>query len=440
MMERNKKFFKQIRSSFFFKVTGLGISFLLTRLMLDYLGIEKYGMWSVILSFVNWVIYFDLGIANGIKNKVAESLANENFQDAREFISTGYVVLLLFSIVVYSSFYVISNFINWQTVFNLYSIDNNELIMILRIILFFILLNFILSIINAVFSATQKASLIVVNQFITNLLALFAVLILIYFTNSNNLLNISFSYGFTLVLSNALMTIYFYKKNSNLKPAVKSYRNSKVKSISTLGFKFFLLQLTILFILTTDRFIITQLLGPGCVTKYDILYKYFGALLIIHSIINTPLWSMYTEAYVKKDHEWLSKTLLKMIKLSLGYLLLLIVMIVFADFVMKLWINNPNIELNLTNYIYMSVMILLLAWYSIFAYFSNGIEKVGLQFYASLTGAFINIPLSILFVKYFKMDLNGVLLATISSLLIYSVLGPINAFKEIRRLKNSTIN
>jgi len=232
--------------------------------------------------------------------------------------------------------------------------------------------------------------------------------------------------------------MWFYQRNPIFSPRIQLFDTAKIKSISALGINFFFLQLTIFFILTTDKFIITQLLGPSEVTTYDILYKYFGAILIIHNIVNGPLWSMYTEAYVKNDHVWIENILIKMLKLSLGYIGILIAMILAADFLITIWLNN-NIHFSLSNYIYMSVMLLFLVWHSIFAYFTNGIEKTRVQLYTTAFGALINIPLSVLFVHYFAMGLNGVILATIVSLSIFGVFGPLQALKEIKLMKSSLI-
>ena len=433
-IKRNKNFAKQVKLSLVFRVLAILISFVLVRYMLEYLGTEKYGIWSVILSFMTWVLFFDLGIANGVKNKVAESLAKNNFKDAKEYISTGYVILLLFCIVIYSVLYIVFGFIDWQTVFNTTSVNSEELTKILRIVLFFILLDFILSIITAVFNATQKTSFIVFNQFLSNFFSLIMVLLLLHFSDAN-LLYLSISYGVVLVSTNLILSVWFYKRNMDLSPNCKYYKKEKVKDISSLGMKFFLLQLTIFFMLTTDRIIITQLLGPSIVTNYDILYKYFGAILILHNLFNGPLWSMYTEAYVKNDHKWISETLLKMTKLFSAYIAILLVLIVFADLIIEIWLDNPLLVFTLSNYIYVSIMILALAWHNVFAYFTNGIEKTKVQLYATLFGALINIPLSIVFVKYLDMGLNGVLLATIISLLIFGILGPIQALKEIKCMR-----
>ena len=434
MKNRNINFVKQLKLSFLFKILSVCISFLLVRYMLQYLGVELYGIWAVLLTFINWIIFFDFGISNGVKNKVALCLSKDDFFGAREYISTGYIILFIFSLIVYIIFFLISDFINWQIIFNTHIIANKEFTLITNTILLFILLNFVLSIISSVLNAIQKASIIVLQQFLSQLFALIFILILINFTNKS-IIYIAMSYGISLLLSNILITIYFYKKNTKLIPDISNFRRNKTKSILSLGMKFFYLQLTIMLILSTDTIIITQLLDSTYVTKYDILLKYFGALMILHNVINTPLWSMYTEAYSKNDYNWISNILKKMVLLMIAYLAIGSLLYFYRDILFDLWLGQANLNITDMNYIYMFIMTCILIWYTTFAYFTNGINKTNNQMISATIGVIINIPLSIYFVKYLSMGLNGVMLATIISLSVFGFTGVIQAIYEIKLMK-----
>ena len=431
---KNLNLLKQIKSSFLYKIFAVIFSFVLIRLMVQYLGIEQYGIWSVLLTFINFVLFFDLGITNGIKNKVSISLSNNNKLEAQEYVSTGYIILFILTSFIYIIYYICSFYIDWQSVFNTSIVENDTLRQVVSISLFFILLNFVLSVISALYNATQNASFIVLNQLLTQFISLSLVSILFLFTKEN-IVYIAISYGISLILSNSLLSIYFYSKHTYLLPKIKLFKIDKIKSILTLGIKFFILQLTIFIILSTDKILITQLLGTSYVTSYDILYKYFSIITITHGIINTPLWSMYTEAYEKNDYIWIEQILKKMVGMMLIYMSISFILYIAADGFIPMWIANNDLILNSSNYIFMSILILFLVWYSIFAYFTNGINKTKIQLYSALLGAVINIPLAILFVKYLNMELNGILLSTIISLSIFGITGPIQAYKEIKLMK-----
>lgn len=437
--QRTINYNKQISYSFIYKILSIFFSFLIIRFMFQYLGIELYGVWSVLLVFISWIIFFDFGIANGIKNKVSQSLANDDILSARQYISTGYITLFIFVLTIYLLFFVISFSINWQQIFNIYSISNKEILMLMQIVILLLLLNFVLSIISAIFNAVQKSSLVVLNQFISQAISFLFVLFLTYFTDTSIIL-LGTTYASSLLISNIILSVWFFNKNHNLVPSIKYFEFSKLKSIISLGATFFILQLTILVILSTDKFIITQLLGPAEVSRYDILFKYFSVIGVLHSIINAPLWSIYTEAHQKNDYLWISNTIKKMVKIFILYIFLSIILILLGDFIINIWINNDSISFSLSNYIYMAILALFLAWHTIFAYFTNGINKTKVQLYTTGIGAIINIPLSIFFVKYLGLGLNGILLATILSLIIFAIAGPIQTIYEIKSMKRMKNN
>ncbi len=431
---RSINLIQQLKRSFFFKIFSVVLSFLLVRFLLKYLEIEDYGLWAVVLSFLHWVIFFDLGIANGVKNKLAEALSNNKVEEAKKYLTTGYLALLAFASVIYLIVFALSDFINWKVLLNSSKYDNEYLGDLVLIVLFFTLANFVLSLINAVFNAIQKASLVVVNQFIFQLLALSVVVLLIRFTSSN-LHYLALGYGMSMFFANIGLSIWFYTTNKQLRPNLRYFEPSLLRPILSLGLRFFMLQTTMMIILTTDRFILLQLADSEEVTRYDIIFRFFNLLMIMHTLINAPLWSMYTEVYEKKDYDWLEKTMKNLIRLTGGYIVILTIMVILGDFVIRLWIGKGDLGLSMSNYIFMATLVLFSIVHSILAYFTNGIAKTRLQLTTSLIGAIINIPLSIVFVKHYQLGLNGVILATIISLSLFCFTGPFQVAKEIRSLK-----
>jgi len=431
MSKRSTNYKKQIKFSLIYKLFALVSSFLVVRYSLEFLGIDQYGLWSLILAFINWMLFFDLGMANGVKNHVSKSLANDDIEDAQIYISTGYISLLIFSSVVYIILFISSFFVNWQIIFHTEIVTNSNLQITILTASFFILFNFVLSIIIAVFNATQNTSFIVLNQFFTQTLSLILIYILNIYADTN-LIYMAIAYGFSIVLINISISTWFYKKNIFLVPSFIKFKKEKIQPILSLGGKFFILQMTVLILMYSDRMIITHLLTLKDVTTYDLLYKYFSTLLILHGIINTPLWSMYTEAYEKKDYEWIKKIFRKLNLLLLLYILIALIMIYFGQEFILLWTGNSEINIQLSNYLYMGLLVVTMIWHSIYAYFLNGIEKLNIQIVATVIAAIVNIPLSIYLVKYQAMGLNGILLSTVLSLLIFNISGTIQTYSIMK--------
>jgi O-antigen/teichoic acid export membrane protein len=72
--ERSVRANKNIALSFFLKVLNVAIQFLFVPILLGYLSPIKYGVWVTIGSVINWLYFFDVGLGNGLRNRLAEAL------------------------------------------------------------------------------------------------------------------------------------------------------------------------------------------------------------------------------------------------------------------------------------------------------------------------------------------------------------------------------
>lgn len=221
---RSKNYLKQIKGSFFFKGLTIFASFLSIPLMIKYLGIEQYGVWSTLLSIVSWIVLFDIGIGNGLRNKISEALAKENKVEVHKYISTAYTMIGGISVILILIFLLVSKYIPWQKVFNIYSTSNSELQNVVTITAIFLFLNFWISLINQVFNGFQKTSLVVFNQFLSNIFSLFAVFILYTFYETS-LIKLAFAYGISLLSSSLILSFWFYRKNKEYIPQIKSFNS-----------------------------------------------------------------------------------------------------------------------------------------------------------------------------------------------------------------------
>ena len=64
-------------------------------LTLDYVDNECYGVWLALSSMVVWISFFDIGINNGLRNKLTAALAHNDYNLGRKYVSTTYAILFL---------------------------------------------------------------------------------------------------------------------------------------------------------------------------------------------------------------------------------------------------------------------------------------------------------------------------------------------------------
>lgn len=88
-------------------------------------------------------------------------------------------------------------------------------------------------------------------------------------------------------------------------PTPSFFERSKIKEIVILGSKFFWIQLTTLLLFQSNNLIIAHTCGNTSVAEYNIAYKYIGLIEMAFMIIMTPFWSAATDAYARKDYQWI---------------------------------------------------------------------------------------------------------------------------------------
>jgi O-antigen/teichoic acid export membrane protein len=430
-VDRTTRYFSQVKKSFIYRLVAVGVVFITTPLLVNHLGYEVYGIWSTLFTIVSWIIFFDLGVGNSLRNKVAGALLKGNHAEARDFISSAYVVISLWVALIIVIAIPISLIISWQEVFNTKLVEEAELRMSMQAGTLLFLLNFWIGLVAPLLGATHKSEMIGFGQFIANLIWLMSLFVCIKLQIDSLFWLIVF-YGISLLLSNILLTLKFFKLYPSLIPDLKKGK-LYLKSMLSGGFEFFIIQIAALVIFSTDRLIIIQLLGPSQVTVYDIMFKLFSIVTFAHSILSAPLWSSYTEAYKLRDKAWLKEMFIKQLKIFLFIILVTILLALFSPFIIDIWIGK-DFEVTYPLIVSMAIMTILIMWSNIFAIFINGVGRLRVQTYTAIVAMVTNIPLSIFFVTYFNLGVSGVVLATIISLLISAVLLPMQVFAIVNEL------
>ncbi|KRW64905.1 hypothetical protein AO729_07900 [Pseudomonas sp. TTU2014-066ASC] len=428
---RTTNYLKQLRGSVLYKAGAILATFLAMPLMVRYLGVEVFGIWATMLTLVSWVMLFDLGIGNGLKNKVAESLARNDRAAAASYVSTAYVAIGSVSLVLLLALVVISGWLPWQVIFNTLAVSDAVLQEAVITLACFVFINFWISLVNQVFHGLQSSAYVVLGQFVSNALALLLVFALYLFAASS-LTHMVWAFGLALIAANVTLSLILFRQHRELFPSVLAFDRGKVGSLLSLGVKFFVVQFAVIVIFMTDKILISQLLGPAEVTPYEVLFKLFSLFTVAQGLILAPLWPAYSDAYARSDLEWIRKQLKKQIILAFALLLSAVAAACLGPLIVHLWMGDA-VNVSRPLYFMFALFIGLSVWNNVFAYFVNAIGKLSVQLVTALLAACLNIPLSIFFVRDCGMGAEGVLLATVASLSIYGLVGPLEVYKLTRK-------
>lgn len=433
--ERTRNYLHQIKGALVYKAVAMLASFLAIPMMIRYLGQEQFGVWSTLLTVMSWIVFFDLGVGNGLRNKVAEALAKNDNVEAANYIASGYSLIGLIALVLWALVTGVSFFVPWQAVFNIQAIPETTLRLTVQVAVFFVVLNFWIGLISAILGAVQKTAMTALSQLVSNVFALLFVFVLTKTTDAT-ITYLALAYGISLVIANIGLSWWFYQGHPELRP--KPHLDKQhVNPLLSVGMQFFTIQIAVLIIFTTDKILITQLLGPEYVTQYDIVFKLFGLITFAHALISAPLWSAYTDAYHRGDMTWIKRMLHKQLIIFTGIISAIFIMGLLIRPIVAVWIG-PEMPVSQPLVMSIGLFVLVSTWNNIYAMFVNGVGKIKLQLYTAVVAMVANIPLAILFVKWFGLGLSGVVLATVVSLLLAAIALPIQVNQIIRKRSRET--
>ncbi len=126
---------KNVIAAVVIKGASIGISFLLVPLTIHYINPTNYGIWLTISSFISFFSFFDIGLGNGLRNRLTEALAEDDFTLAKIYVSTTYAILFIIIVPVMLVFIIVNPFLNWTIIFNT-SLEMQRELSVLMLIVF----------------------------------------------------------------------------------------------------------------------------------------------------------------------------------------------------------------------------------------------------------------------------------------------------------------
>lgn len=426
---RSTLFKKNLILLFVFRSLGVLISFLLVPITINYVNAETYGIWLTISSMVAWISLFDVGINNGLRNKLSETLATKDYDAARRYVSTTYVLLSCIFIPLFILFILINNYINWSDILNCSPNLADELTKVMFIVFGYFCFKFILSTINVIFLAEQKPSVAALIGLSEQVVSLGIIYTLTKFS-SGSLLNLSIGLCIAplfliLFINLFLFSKYFYA----YRPNIRLFGRDIAKNIFGLGIKFFIIQIAGIIQFQTSNFIIIQMFGPKDVTIFNIAFKYFSIITLSMSIIITPLWSAVTNAYFNKDYEWIIRSVKKYQFIAFLLFLLGCILLIFSNSLYNFWLGPSNLKIPFEVSLWMLIFSFLSALGSIYVMVLNGISALRIQFISALISPFIFVISCFILVEYFNMGISAIIISSIIGNYNGIILAPLQYYK-----------
>ena len=398
------------------------------------------GVWFTVLNVLNWVLNFDLGIGNGLRNHLTVALNDQDTRKAKRLVSSAYLLLGGVTFILCVLFCVLSIFVDWNTFFNISteSIPSDVLSRCINISMLGMLISFWLRIIMYILYAMQKAAMTNFLTFITNLLlVLYLLLIKPVGIVDVDFERLSIVYAFALNIPLVFATIWVFSQKTmkDVRPNIRYYCHDSAKSVLSLGIVFLLIQLLYMAIATTNEWFISKFYAPEFCVEYQIYNKVFTMFGSLFMIAMIPLWSAVTKAYAEKDYAWIMK-LRRILNIAfVGFVVLQIALIPFLTTLFDIWLGEDAPVINYATIWHFIVYGVIFTWTAIQSTFASGFGKLKVQLITYVLAVLIKVVGISLFASLVE-NWTFVVLVTIVGLLPFSILQPVSTNRLIKDMIN----
>lgn len=427
-----------------FAIRGLSlcISIFSMPLYLRYFGDNTVlGLWFTILSVLNWILAFDMGIGNGLRNNLTIAIAQDNKLDCKRLLSSAYFVLGAITLLLIFCLYLSIPLLDLNGIFNIdgESIPKDHLVTCVCITLAGILASFFFRLVNSIFYALQLSAVNNLLHFASSaLLVLYLFVVPASENDIDNLRNISISYAVIINLPLVLGSIYVFLFSAlkECRPSIKSISKDAINRVLSLGLVFLVLQVLYMIISVTNEFFITRYYGAACCVEYQVYYRIFSLISSLMTLALSPLWSAITKAFAEKRYLWIKKLQKFLYLFAIAVSVIQLVILPLLQPLVNIWLGEKAIEINYATASAFVAYSIILVWISILSTLVSGLGNLKLQLFCYIFAVLFKIC-SIALLHDLIPDWVMVVWLTIIGLLPYCFIQPIAINRSINKLLNT---
>jgi len=402
---------KNITVSFISKGVSILISFLIVPLTLSYVGKVEYGIWMTLSSIIHWFAFFDVGLGNGLRNKLAEALALDDTKQAKIYVSSAFAIISGISLMMLAGFYITAHYVSWNKILNTEAISNSTLLNVVLVVFFFFCLDFVFKLLSSILRAQQRYAYTDIINIVAQLAGLIAIFVLVK-TTEGSLLNLCLIYAGKAPVVTFIAGLFLFTGSlKHLRPSFRYIQLRQALPLINLGVKFFISQIFYLIITQSSVILIVQFFCLEDVTVFNLAKRYMTIGTMLYMMVLTPFLTAFTEAYTKKDYVWIRSIIKQLNTIWLLLCVGTIILVLAYRLFFKLWVGD-EIVVPFSLILALATSGILHTFYNKYTLFLNGVGLIKLQLYILGGQAMLFIPLSYLFYKL-QFGLSSVVISQI---------------------------
>jgi O-antigen/teichoic acid export membrane protein len=398
-----------IASNYLRFLVGMVVVFFLTPYIVSRIGVDLFGLWSLIFSVVGVFGLLDLGFATAAVKYVAELSAKKDHAGRNQVLATlvvvytalGGVCLLLVAALAGTA-------PSW---FDLSEDQREAFTIALWLLGTAVALGFPLSLFKAILVGSGRMSLVNLVELGTTLGN--AALIVVLLEAGYGLLGLAASTALTMLLATLLLIPFAYRLTPELSLSPSHFARGRVRELGNYSFFFFIANVAVLIILRIDPVVIKAFLPLSAVAVYAVAAKVAEYTYLLNKQFSNALMPLVSQSRGADDPATVRSILIDGTRFLMAIAVPFIALLFFyAEDIIRLWMGEefagsaPLLRILLVAVFCTSVQL-------------NAANVLGMtnhhRFVAFSMGAsaLVNLGLSILLIQ--NWGLTGVALATLAA-------------------------
>ena len=395
-------FLRTIASSTSFKLISAIVSLITVPFLLKALGTNDYAVWVTTTALVAWLNLFDFGSGYSLKNKVTEGIATNNYAELNTLISGTlqfYILMGAFALVIFVG-----------SLFSILVFKRN--VMLALIIYLPVIFSFPLTLGSFIIQGRKKFNEFNVLLLIQSICWLVVILVFKYGFFHISIYKLAAFYSLFFCITKMFILVISLKGLSFKWREIFNIKNFFAsKQLLKTGYRFFLLQISSLFLFSLGNILTYSHLTLNNVAEYDTVNKVYMMGMTLFNVVISVYWAEISHAKALKNQKELWKLYKQLLIIALGFSLGTGIFTLFIPHIIKIWTNNL-IKVEVIQLVPFSLLICFQAIAYAGAVILNAFEELKGQILLSILASILMIPLSNLFFDM-HIGIGSVPLATL---------------------------
>jgi O-antigen/teichoic acid export membrane protein len=429
-MNRTERIFRNVSSNWVgFAINAL-VTLALTPFVLGKLGIERYGVWILITSFIGYYGMLDLGFRAGVNQLLTRSVAAGNHGRASTVMSTALAGLALLGVIVVVLTVIAAAIV--PTLFDLPTAARREATICILLVGSAAAWQIALSPFASVFVAVQRFD--ISNLIGISMRLLGATGIVLVLQQGFGLIGVAAITASTTVLGYLIRWLVALRLLPGLNVSRQSIDLSELRNIGSFGIWYFLMSVTEYIYLHFLPIVVAANMPVAAVGHYALAAGLWHQINALFTPIGQVLYPAAAELHVKQERDTLGRLYKDGTRLLLLVVLpVTLVASIWADDFYRLWIG----DVYLTGETFVSVALLLQVMLvaTFIGYFSNiasqilmGAGHIRPLAILKTSGAVFALLLTIIFIR--DVGLIVIPLSVVAAVFLVDIIGiPVVLYK-----------